>query len=135
MDNIHTLVSAPPTSKDKMAFEDSGLPKMMKPSWLNAEEIVRKGGVADAPGQGNARAVISLSNTAGLHNVSLERNNVPSRCDCTRFLLAVGFQEQRVQQMIAEWKPTCSGQVFPLKLGRRPVSVQEGAEQSSSREM
>ena len=131
LDNIHTLVSAPPTSKDKMAFEDSGLPEMMKHSWLNAEEILQKGGVAEAPGQVNARAVISLSNTAGLHKVTLGRNNVPSRCDCTKFqehslcahMLAIGLQEQRVQQMIAECKPNLANTLRPTlssKVGKKP---------------
>ena len=103
----------------------------MKPSWLNAEEILQKGGVADAPGQVNARAVISLSNTAGLHKVSLGRNNVPSRYDCTRFqehslcahMLSVGFQEQHVQQTIAEWKLNLANMLRPSlssKVGKKP---------------
>ena len=100
-------------------FSESGLPEMFWSSWKNADSIIRKNGVASAPGTSNTKVVMSLMDPNKPHLVELKGGEKRLECDCTRFqmrslcadTIAVAREMDRLDYLVSTWSPNLSKQL------------------------
>jgi hypothetical protein len=113
------------------AFERSGLPSMFCTSWENANTILRRKGVSDAPGSANVKVVLSLTDPATPHFVTAARRWKAMKCNCKGYeqrglcahIIAVAHLQGTLLGIVSQWKPNLAKQVTsvaPKRVGQKP---------------
>ena len=104
---------------------------MFRSSWKNADLIIRKNGVASAPGTSNTKVVMSLTDPNNPHLMKRKGGEKRLECDCTGFqmrslcahTIAVARQMDRLDHLVSTWSPNLSKQLqsqLPKSTGRKP---------------
>jgi len=109
-------------------FDLTDLPEMVKGSWMNAEKILKKQGIGAAPGNANARVVISNSGS-GYHHVIIDKTGYPRKCDCDRYqelkicahVIATAYVEKSLDKIINRYAVHIPSLLKPSStVGRKP---------------
>ena len=109
-------------------FAMTNLPGMLKGLWSNANKIIASEGVGKAPGIANTHVMVS-NTSGGFHRISLDSKGCQVKCDCAHFeelhlcahLLAVGYYEKCLSDVIKKYQPNISSIVKPSKkAGKKP---------------
>ena len=93
-------------------FDLTGLPEVLKGSWLNAKRILDKDGVGTTPGDSKSRIVVSTSRDV-FHCVRIDNFRIPKKCGCKRFeelkvcayIFAVAFLEETLDKILDNYYP------------------------------
>ena len=116
------------TVSKRCDFDLTGLPEVLKGSWLNAQRILNKDGVGPAPGDPKSRIVVSTSRDV-FHRVKIDSSRIPKRCDCERFeelkvcahIFAVAFLEETLDKILDNCYPQLSSVLKPpVSVGKKP---------------
>lgn len=135
-----TVIFTPDNMRDVLCdFDLTGLPEMIKGSWVNAQNIISSKGVGPAPGIENARVITSTSDNT-FHRVTVNKKRCPTKCDCKRFdepcicahSIAVTFKEGTLAAILGNYYTNISAMLKPSGKVEKSQTSRQGKENGTA---